>query len=60
MHEGVWWAVGDICAEEILANNKVPPQVFCDKVCDLLIKGRGKYQNIMITGNANCGKTFFT
>ena len=43
---------------EILANNKVPLQVFCDTVCDLLIKWRRKYQNIMITGNANCGKTF--
>ena len=48
----------DICAEEILVNNKVPLQVFRDTVCDLLIKGRGKYQNIMITGNAKCGKTF--
>ena len=46
------------CAEEILANNQVPPQVFRDAVCDLPIKGRGKYRNIMINGNANCGKTF--
>ena len=51
---GLW----NICAEEILANNQVPPQVFRDEVCDLPIKGRGKYRNIMITGNANCGKTF--
>ena len=51
---GLW----NICAEEILANNQVPPQVFRDAVCDLPIKGRGKYRNIMITGNANCGKTF--
>lgn len=47
-----------ICAAEILANNSVPLQVFRDAVCDLLIKGRGKNRNIMITGNANCGKTF--
>ena len=46
------------CAEEILANNQVPLQVFRDAVCDPLIEGRGKYRNIMITGNANCGKTF--
>ena len=46
------------CAEEILANNQVPPQVFRDAVSDLPIKGRGKYRNIMINGNANCGKTF--
>ena len=52
--DGLW----KICAEEILANNQVPLQVFCDAVWDLLIKGRGKYRNIMITGNANCGKTF--
>lgn len=52
--DGLW----KICAEEILANNQVPLQVFRDAVCDLLIKGRGKYRNIMITGNANCGKTF--
>ena len=51
---GLW----KICAEEILANNQVPPQVFSDAVCDLPIKGSGKYRNIMITGNANCGKTF--
>ena len=51
---GMW----KICAEEILANNQVPPQVFRDAVCDLPIKGRGKYRNIMINGNANCGKTF--
>ena len=39
-------------------NNCVSLQVFHDAVCDLLMKGRGKYRNIMITGNANCGKTF--
>ena len=47
-----------ICAAEILSNNCVSLQVFRDAVCDLLMKGRGKYRNIMITGNANCGKTF--
>ena len=52
--DGLW----KICAEEILANNQVPLQVFCDGVCDLLLKGKGKYWYIMITGNANCGKTF--
>ena len=35
-----------ICAKEFLANNQVPLQVFRDAVCDLLIKGRGKYRNI--------------
>ena len=49
-----------ICAAEILPNNCVSLQVFRDTVCDLLMKGWGKYmyRNIMITGNANCGKTF--
>ena len=47
-----------ICAEEILSNNGVSQSVFREAVNDLLIRGRGKYRNIMITGNANCGKTF--
>ena len=25
---------------------------------ELLLKGRGKYRNLMLTGPANCGKTF--
>ena len=46
-----------ICAAEILPNNCVSLQVFRDAVCDLM-KGWGKYRNRMITGYANCGKTF--
>ena len=38
--EGYDW-LWKICAEEILANNQVPLQVFGDTVYDLLIKGRG-------------------
>ena len=52
--DGQW----QICAEEILTNNGVPVNVFRDAVTEVLSKGRGKYRNIMITGNANCGKTF--
>ena len=52
--DGQW----QICAEEILTNNGVPVNVFRDAMTEVLSKGRGKYRNIMITGNANCGKTF--
>lgn len=45
-------------AESVLANNGVTCRSFASAVKDLLDKGRGKYRNIMITGPANCGKTF--
>jgi len=37
---------------------QVPLQVLRDAMCDLSMEGSGRYRNIMITGNANCGKTF--
>jgi len=46
------------CASEVLANNNVSKLEFANCVKELLTKGRGKYRNIMITGPANCGKTF--
>ena len=52
--DGQW----QICAEEILANNSVPLQVFRDAVRHLLIKGRGKYRNIMIIGMRTVVKRF--
>ena len=51
---GLWFE----CAVEVLHNNKVNKYVFADAMCNLLEKGRGKFRNIMITGPANCGKTF--
>ncbi|KAJ8050579.1 hypothetical protein HOLleu_03834 [Holothuria leucospilota] len=46
------------CAEEILHKNEIPANVFSKAVLTLLQEGRGKYRNILITGPANCGKTF--
>ena len=51
---GEWQA----CALEILHNNDIPPQQFAKCVKESLVKGRGKYRNVMLTGPANCGKTF--
>ena len=45
------------CATEVLRNN-VNKAKFSRSVQELLEKGRGKYRNVMITGAANCGKTF--
>ena len=51
---GQWLA----CAKEVLERNGINVQHFTRCVLELLEKGRGKYRNIMITGVANCGKTF--
>lgn len=48
----------ETCALEILHNNDIPPQQFGAYVKDSLMRGRGKYRNVMLTGPANCGKTF--
>ena len=45
-------------ARDILFRNGIPESQFCEAVKSLLIKGRGKYRNILIKGPANCGKTF--
>ena len=52
--EGKWlrWA------QEILTTNGIQSTEFAAAVYSLLEKGRGKYRNIMLTGPANCGKTF--
>ena len=46
------------CAEEVLVNNKIHPILFASAIRELLIKGRGKFRNIIITGPASFGKTF--
>ena len=51
---GLW----EICALELLHSNDIPPQQFRETVKQLLEKGRGKHRNIMLTGPADCGKTF--
>ena len=45
-------------AEDILQRNDIAKNDFCQAVYDLLKKGRGKNRNIILTGPANCGKTF--
>ena len=45
-------------ALELLQNNGILPESFGNAIQELLRKGRGKYRNIMLTGPANCGKTF--
>ena len=52
--KGQWF----MCAKQVLRNNDVNVYVFAAAVRELLIKGRGKYRNLMIVGPANCGKTF--
>ena len=51
--EGRWLE----CAKEVLINNKVHPILFAAAIRELLLLGRGKYQNIIV-GPTNCGKTF--
>ena len=43
---------------KILHNNSISLEFFRTAVKDLLVNGRGKYKNIMLTGPANFGKTF--
>ena len=45
-------------ATELLEHNGISCKSFARAVKELLCKGRGKYRNIMLTGPANCGKTF--
>ena len=48
----------ETCALEILHNNDIPPRQFGASLNNSLMRGRGKYRNVMLTGPANCGKTF--
>ena len=47
-----------ICSRDILHKNSIDPYVDADAIRDLLIHGRGKFKNVMITGPTNRGKTF--
>ena len=47
-----------ICSRDILQKNSIKPHVYADAIRDLLIYGRGKFTNVIITGPANCGKNF--
>ena len=46
-----------MCALEVLKQNYQHPYVYAAAIRDL-INGRGKFRNIIIIGQANCGKTF--
>ena len=46
------------CAREVLKNNNIHPVVFGSAVKDLLIKGWGKFRNVMLVGRASSGKSF--
>ena len=46
------------CATEVLQTNSIHPFVFAAALRELMIKGRGKFRNLMLVGPANCGKTF--
>ncbi len=43
---------------QLLSNNSIAVDNFANCVKELLTKGHGKFRNIMLTGPANCGKTF--
>lgn len=45
-------------AEQILDRNGISKAVFAKAIYDLLEHGRSKYRNVLVTGPANCGKTF--
>ena len=46
------------CALQLLANNNIAVDNFAGCAKELLVKGRRKFRNVMLTGPANCGKTF--
>ena len=52
--DGNWYD----CAKEILDRNGLTVEYFSEVVRELLIKRKRKYRNLMLTGPANCGKTF--
>ena len=45
------------CATQVLRKKAIRPVVFASALQKLLLEGRGKYRNILITGPANCAKT---
>ena len=45
-------------ASQVLRENSIDERYFGNAVKNLIENGRAKYRNVMITGPANCGKTF--
>ena len=46
------------CSRDILQKNGTNSYAYADTISDVLIHACGKFRNAMITGPANCGKTF--
>ena len=46
------------CSRDILQKNGINSYAYADGIRDVLIHARVKFRNAMITGPANCGKTF--
>ena len=46
------------CSRDILQKNGINSYAYADAIRDVLIHALGKFRNAMITGPANCGKTF--
>lgn len=46
------------CALELLYNNGIDQQEYCSALHTAIEKGRGKGQNLMLIGPADCGETF--
>lgn len=47
-----------LCANEILYKSGIDVELFRTAVKDLLLRGRGKNRNLLLTGPTNCGKSF--
>ena len=52
-YEGMWLQ----CACEIITNNNIHPHVLAAALRDLIEHGRGKFRNIIIIGQVNCGQS---
>ena len=45
-------------AQQLLQRHNITKEDFCTAIYTALSKGRGKYRNIFIYGDTNCGKSF--
>ena len=48
------------CTTEVLQMNSIHPFVFAAALRELMIKGRGKFRNLMLVDPANCGKLSYS
>ena len=46
-----------VCSRDILQKNGVNPYAYFEAIRDLLMHGRAKFRNVMITFPSNCGKS---